>query len=180
MRSKYHQRLLTEEERFFSWVNQTETCWLWYGALDRDGYGHFRLGKPSFRSIPAHHYLFGPIPVGLQIDHLCRQRNCVRRDHLEAVTCYENLHRSPITAASIRSLAVTCKHGHPLTGSNLIRDKTGYRQCRFCVNWRSNHSRQGNPPPLAEIEDWLRKRYFQGSPDIHLTYTSAPSYTVFR
>lgn len=142
MRSKYHQRFLSEEERFFSWVEQTTTCWLWIGSLDEDGYGRFRRGQPDFKTTSAHRYsyemAYGPIPTGLQIDHLCRTRNCVWPDHLEAVTCSVNLHRSPITAATLRGQQTHCRNGHAFTERTIIRDKNGHRHCRLCVNLRSN------------------------------------------
>lgn len=66
-------------------------CWLWRGRAYGSGYG-------SYRGQGAHRYLYecfnGPIPDGLVIDHLCRVRNCVRPDHLQAVTVAENNRRS--------------------------------------------------------------------------------------
>jgi hypothetical protein len=65
-------------------------CWLWQGPLDANGYGQFQKGRPH-RWIYA--YCNGPIPDGLSIDHLCRNRACVFLPHLQAVTPSENSRR---------------------------------------------------------------------------------------
>ena len=87
----------------------------------------------------------GPIPDGLQIDHLCRIRHCVNPDHLEAVTQRENILRgtSPSAKAAARD---ACINGHPYTPENtkLFR---GDRQCRTCqLTWhRQNRRKLGKP-----------------------------------
>lgn len=67
-------------------------CWIWDLHLDEGGYGRTGTGG-------AHRAVYqervGPIPEGLQLDHLCRVRNCVNPDHLEPVTHTENMRRSP-------------------------------------------------------------------------------------
>lgn len=79
------------ELRFWAKVQKTDTCWLWIASLDRHGYGQFRpVGGGTIR---AHHFLIGKPPKGLDWDHLCRARNCVRPEHLELVTRSENLMR---------------------------------------------------------------------------------------
>lgn len=69
-------------------------CWLWLGSKSSYGYGIYVLNG---KSIPAHRYAYerfnGPIPKGLQIDHLCRVKNCVNPTHLEVVTQLENIRR---------------------------------------------------------------------------------------
>ena len=87
---------LTLEERFWSKIDAAGDCWEYTAGLDRYGYGQFALTKKTKRS--AHRYaytlLVGPIPDGLDLDHLCRVRHCVNPDHLEPVTRAENLRRS--------------------------------------------------------------------------------------
>lgn len=83
--------------RFWSRVDKTETCWLWTGALDRDGYGEL-FSIPGRGRVRPHRLSYewarGEIPPGMVTDHLCRVRNCVNPDHLEIVTPSENTRRA--------------------------------------------------------------------------------------
>ena len=86
---------MTVEERFWSKVNKTPTCWLWTDTPNNSGYGTF-----SVKGITemAHRYsmiLAGHVLTdGHTIDHLCRVRLCVNPAHLEEVTYGENLRRA--------------------------------------------------------------------------------------
>src|SRR3990172_4211550 len=69
-------------------------CWLWAGNLDTPGYGQISsLGRKVLAHRLSYIFLRGPIPRGLQIDHLCRVRSCVNPDHMELVTSRENASR---------------------------------------------------------------------------------------
>src|SRR4051812_35687163 len=73
-------------------------CWLWTGALNYNGYGTYSWAEEDGRhTYLAHRLVYiierGPIPDGLQLDHLCRLRCCVNPDHLEPVTSGENARR---------------------------------------------------------------------------------------
>lgn len=74
-------------------------CWIWQLAKTKDGYG--RETAPTGKSVLAHRRYFeqrhGPIPLDLQLDHLCRIRACVNPDHLELVTGSENVRRGSNT-----------------------------------------------------------------------------------
>lgn len=86
---------MTVEERFWSKVDKTPTCWLWTDAPNGAGYGMFGANGVTWM---AHRYsmiLAGHMLTdGLTIDHLCRVRLCVNPAHLEEVTYGENLRRA--------------------------------------------------------------------------------------
>lgn len=122
------------EDRFWARVNKTDTCWLWTGARLPSGYGEIWDGQRMGR---AHRYayelLVGPIPSGLQIDHLCRVRHCVNPDHLEPVTQQENIRRGEagLTSGQQQSAKTSCPAGHPYDAENTYRYKR-QRHCRAC------------------------------------------------
>ena len=76
----------------------------------------------------------GPIPDGLEIDHLCRVKTCVNPEHLEAVTRRENMLRQDRIGGRARQ--TECIHGHAYTPENTKRDSCGNRYCRTCHNAR--------------------------------------------
>lgn len=116
--------------RFWSKVYaDTSGHWLWTAYRDRDGYGTFYL-EPRKRKAHrlAYEDLVGPIPEGKQIDHLCRVRACVNPLlHLEAVTSWQNNHRSPTHYAN----KAHCPYGHAYDLVNTLYSK-GRRYCRIC------------------------------------------------
>jgi len=123
----------TLAKRFWSKVNKTETCWLWTGSTSR-GYGSIRLGgadqpRPQVHRV-AYELLVGPIPDGMEIDHLCRVRNCVNPDHLEPVTTSENLRRRIFVHGN--SKKTHCPSGHPYDSENTYVVSNGHRVCRAC------------------------------------------------
>lgn len=125
------------EDRFWPKVAKGESCWLWVASTNgRQGYGIFRggLGRDKYGSRPwvlahrfAYEVLVGPIPGGLEIDHVCRNRLCVNPAHLRVVTHRENTlagHCPPAQQAR-RDL---CIRGHRFD----LTDKAGRRRCSTC------------------------------------------------
>jgi hypothetical protein len=124
-------------ERCLRHVQVTDTCWLWTGSKDRDGYGRFAPTSPGPGGL-AHRYLYGALvgclPNGLELDHLCRTPSCVNPSHLEPVSHRTNMLRSA-TPPAINAIKTHCVNGHALSGDNLIVGQEGYRRCRIC--WRA-------------------------------------------
>lgn len=109
-------------------------CWLWTGHITRLGYGQLKIKGKSWK---AHRLVYtrerGQIPLGMELDHLCRQRDCVNPDHLEPVTHRENILRGEGVAARCAS-RTHCVHGHPLSGENLMICDNGHRRrCKACT-----------------------------------------------
>ena len=89
------------EARFWEKVNQDGRapsnapnlggCWEWTASKHEDGYGEFQLkGKVRKAHRVAYELTHGGIPEGKDIDHRCRNRGCVRPDHLRLVTNKQN------------------------------------------------------------------------------------------
>jgi hypothetical protein len=82
---------MTLSERIDLHTDKTGDCWLWTASKTRDGYGQVRADeKPRLAHRVAYELAFGAIPAGMQIDHRCRKRACVRPDHLRLATNKEN------------------------------------------------------------------------------------------
>lgn len=136
--SSVHQDTLQRkaEDRFWAYVAFGEGCWEWTGARNPTGYGHSgikRIERSGYAHRLAYTLVVGPIPEGMTLDHLCRNRGCVRPGHLEAVTHRENVLRSPIAPAAINARKTHCPKGHPYAGYNLMVMRSG-RACRTCRN----------------------------------------------
>lgn len=108
-------------------------CWLWLGKLSREnGYGQMGvMGKTRYAHRLAWEVAHGPIPPGLTIDHLCRQRSCVNPDHLEVVTIRENVLRG-VGRSAVNHRKTHCKYGHEFSPKNTHIDPKGKRVCRAC------------------------------------------------
>ena len=137
---------MTDVERFWSKVDRSGDCWVWKGAVKKDrrsgGYGMFWSQNRTRRAHKfAYEHAVGPVPPGLELDHLCGNRACVNPAHLEPVTGRVNALRSTgITARNARKTA--CVRGHGFTSSNTRVRKNGDRVCRKCSHlhrqrWRA-------------------------------------------
>lgn len=118
-------------------------CWLWWGRRTEDGYGIFGIPKRAHRV--AYELFIGPIPDGMQLDHLCRVRHCVNPAHLEVVTGKENTLRGN-TITGLNAQKTHCPANHPLEGDNLYIDARGGRACVICRREAvRRYQRKGKP-----------------------------------
>lgn len=100
--------VLERQERITSKVDRSGNCWPWRGATDTNGYG--QISVSANRTLRAHRAMWmlhhgKTIPVGMTLDHRCRNRRCVNPAHLEPVSAADNVRRGAIAregGASIR------------------------------------------------------------------------------
>lgn len=127
----------TAGERFAGLTGQIDAngCKPWDGCLNSRGYGCFAFGGKG-KNVLAHRWAYeqarGPIPKGMAIDHLCRNRRCVNPEHMEPVTPVENVMRG-MSPPAINARKTHCQRGHELSGLNLLIKADGKRNCRRCL-----------------------------------------------
>jgi hypothetical protein len=112
-------------------------CWVWFGAKNDSGYGVMNVnGKRERAHRVAYEAFVGPIPKGLVIDHLCREKRCVNWRHLDPVTSSVNVKRFTNSIAKLDQRA-QCKNGHPINGAESVSYRKwgnfNVQYCRECV-----------------------------------------------
>lgn len=108
-------------------------CWNWTGPIMGNGYPN--KIKRDKRGVSAHRFHYelrhGPVPAGLWIDHLCRNRRCVNPSHMEAVTPRENHLRSE-SASALNARKILCKRWHQYDRFTTQGTNAVHRICGKC------------------------------------------------
>ena len=117
-------------------TSDPEACWPWPGATNGVGYGVIGRGGKTGSNTYVHRvmyeHLVGPIPAGLVLDHLCRNRICANPKHLQPVTHRTNLLRGEgISGTNARK--THCPQGHLYDIENTYTYPDGSRRCRACA-----------------------------------------------
>ena len=158
-------------DRFWSKVQKQESgCWIWTGTRTRDGgYGQIRLpglyapliGPMRLAHRVAYELLVGPIPAGLVLDHLCRNRRCVNPAHLEPVTQRVNIQRGETGhwRRHLRGAIPLCLVAAVLLAGGCVSGSFDKRANQDVVTWVVWHDLFGmdrEPPPVEWIplETW--------------------------
>lgn len=134
-------------ERIAKRVVQRGDCMIWTGCTVRGGYGQIRIGGQTlYVHRVAYETAVGPIPDGMEVDHLCFERACVNPDHLEPVTPDINKSRSRPGRrgqhrAAIEKSKTHCPRGHAYDESNTYTHNNG-RYCRACRRERYAERKQ--------------------------------------
>lgn len=166
---EYMKRILVRErERVHKHIkiNSDNECWEWTATLTPSGYGqgYDRYTITNCTVQFAHRIVYklykGDIPKDLDLDHLCKNRKCVNPEHLQPITKKD--HRKRTWEQRKKNPPMFCKHGHPLSGSNLYIYKRPnnpefqMRSCKAChlvrsqKYWKTKDKR--NPQIIKEMD----------------------------
>lgn len=115
---------------FLKYARYGDDCWEWTGGKSSAGYGNYK-NRPAHR-VFYEWYHGGLPPHPLVLDHICRNRACVRPDHLRAVTQRQNVVENSDSFVAANALKTHCPQGHPYDGENL-RVKGTRRLCKACA-----------------------------------------------
>lgn len=126
--ARFHTRYSIEDRGYES------PCWIWTHSKSKSGYGIFQITRKEFIESVAHRaayiLLVGKIPDGVELDHRCRQRDCVNPEHLELVTHQVNVLRGD-TFAATNAAKTHCPRGHAYSEENTYVHR-GQRHCKTC------------------------------------------------
>lgn len=122
-------------------------CWIFNGSQQKDGYGSCNRNGQTLAHRAYYSILKGPLIAGMELDHLCKNRNCVNPDHLEQVSHAENISRGNYKINHRNRRKTHCKRGHAFNDENTsYKIEKGYvrRQCIACRRQRAKQKYQEN------------------------------------
>jgi HNH endonuclease len=119
-------------------LNKTDSCWLWKGRIDKNGYGTY---GPKVAHRVVWTLLVGKIPKGKQLNHkdkICPNRHCVNPEHLYIGTQKQNMQDRLRAGNHPMKSKTHCKRGHEFTKDNIYKTShLGGRACATCERARS-------------------------------------------
>lgn len=119
-------------------------CWLWTGVILSEGYGQIRVdGAKHLVHRWAYEHLVRPVPAGMVLDHLCRNRACVNPAHLDVVKQGTNVARG-MSPSAIAWRTGRCARDHDLTDPANVyvwEGRPTHRACRACRNEKQQNRR---------------------------------------
>ena len=162
-----HNVLFIERLKNKSTTNE-KGCFLIHTSLDKDGY---HIASYRGKAVKGYRKAFiiknGPIPKGLVLNHLCRNRKCWNPNHLEIVTTKENIQKG----ISHNANKTHCPQGHEYTPENTyIEPKGGNRHCKICQkltnqklgSYRLDWQRNNKP----KVKEYNHRNYMKKKGDI--------------
>lgn len=126
-------------KRFFDRVEIEGDCIVSTYSTGSHGYSQIGWVEDSVRKLKLGHRLAwesfnGPIPDGMTVDHICRNRRCVKIEHLRLLT---NIQNATLNGNKAKS---HCPEGHPYDKDNTyLVASTKHRQCKICRNTRNKN-----------------------------------------
>ena len=133
----------TIQERLNSKTYVQDGHLLWGGAADEQGYGFLSVKNKVHRvTRVVWEIVYGPIPEGLYVLHICNTRSCVRPVHLYLGTQSDNMQDRVRDGNDSQANQTHCINGHEFTADNTyhIRQATRggsiMRQCKTCTSKR--------------------------------------------
>lgn len=126
-------------------VSGLDPCWEWQGAKRPDGYGN--VNTRSNRVDYAHRIawmLAHGDPGDLLVLHACDNRLCCNPNHLFIGTYLDN-NRDCIAKGRGQhhnSYKTHCPHGHSYSGTNVVINSNGSRECKTCNRERHRCRRE--------------------------------------
>lgn len=129
------------QTKFWTRVKKTSKCWLWIGDKNEKGYGRYNNQKAHRISFSIHNKkLIG----NFHVLHRCDNPSCVNPLHLFLGTHKDNMQDKILKRRDHNQNKKNCRNGHPYSGTNLIRKKSGERRCRICHNQQLRRLRARN------------------------------------
>lgn len=124
----------------------SDDCWVWTGGIAR-GYGKIKIrSKNWYVHVLSYTLHKGPIPEGLELDHLCHVRACFNPNHLEPVTHQINVSRGNVGLHEISK--THCINGHEYTEENtrwrFEKNRIRCRDCIICLKaqWKRSYTKK--------------------------------------